>query len=110
MKELICPYCRGKDVTIWAEKINPIDKHTVIGQEGLVKVYRCYTCGQFFDVRHIVGCGDKIFTYGDNFPKISWNKPAEMEEHKKFKCHKPITKDDIINMLIDLFRKEKNNV
>jgi len=63
-KQLICPYCRSKDVTIWGEK-------TVINYDTSVKVYRCYSCGQYFEVRHIEGCGDKIFTYFLERSKVS---------------------------------------
>jgi len=90
-----CPFCGSNDIIYWEERKS---------NYGFIqKVYRCSNCSQFLyeQVKD-----DNNF--GDNYPQIPYyGKPKEMDEHKKFKHLKKITRDEIVNYLIDLWEYEQ---
>jgi len=67
MNNLKCPYCYSTNITLWVEKYK-------IGIEKPIKVYRCYECNTYFEIRNIEGCGEQTFAYGDNYPVFNDNK------------------------------------
>jgi len=89
-----CPYCKSPDVDVWTKKI----------EIGII-VYRCYSCGQLFEIRNVPNCGEQTFHHGDNFPNFE----IERQKFKDMGVVPTRTKDNLADLWIDLWEylKEK---
>lgn len=82
-----CPWCKSKKFTV----------HKVY-YDGKIEYY-CFSCRTYFI---------HLKQFGDNYPTLSNNSNwlKEKEEHKKFKnmgIIPKIKKDELINLMIDLW-------